>query len=96
MLLSTSSYESSDSSSESSFFHSDDDEYGGVDDEDLPEMGEMPEIDDEPGIAVENQLRIKEQSAKAIEILTSHLLSSVWQGCSKNTYGKRLLFLAFF
>ncbi len=58
------------------------------DDEPEPEMGEVPEIDDEPGIAVENQLRIKEQSAKAIEILTSHLHSTVWQGCSKNTYGE--------
>ncbi len=67
----------SDEWSEYSFSESDDDE-----DE---------EVGDEPGISVENQLRIKEQSAKAIEILTSHLLSSVWQGCSKNTYGKQRL-----
>jgi hypothetical protein len=46
------------------------------------------EVDEEPGIAMEDQLRIKEQSAKAIEIYTSTLLSSVWQGCSKSTYGE--------
>jgi hypothetical protein len=45
------------------------------------------EVDDEPGIAMEDQLRIKEQSAKAIEIYTSTLLSTVWQGCSRGTYG---------
>jgi hypothetical protein len=49
--------------------------------------GEVPEFDDEPGIAMENQLKIKELSEKVIEILTSHLLSTVWHGCSKNTYG---------
>jgi predicted nuclease with TOPRIM domain len=44
--------------------------------------------EDEPGIALEDQLRITEQSAKAIELLSSHLLSTVWQNCSKNTFGK--------
>ncbi len=46
------------------------------------------EVDDEPGIAIEDQLRIKEQSAKAIEIYMSTLYSTVWQGCSKSTYGR--------
>jgi hypothetical protein len=50
---------------------------------------EVEEVDEEePGIALEDQLRITEQSAKAIDLLTSHLLSTVWQTCSKNTYGK--------
>ncbi len=49
---------------------------------------EMDEPDEEePGIALEDQLRIAEQSAKAIELLSSHLLFTVWQTCSKNTYG---------
>jgi hypothetical protein len=78
------SYERSDSDSIFSYDIEDEDE------EQEPEMGEVPEIDDEPGIAVENQLRIKEQSAKAMEFLTSHLLSAVWQGCSKNTYGENI------
>ncbi len=82
MLTDFSSYEGSESSGNED----------GDDDQQEPEiMGEVPEIDDEPGIGVENQLRIKEQSAKAIEILTSHLLSAVWQGCSKNTYGEHVL-----
>ena len=80
MFLSTVfSYESSDSSSESYYYDDDEDEDEDELDEAVPERGEVPEIGDEPGIAVENQLRIKEQSAKAIEILTSHLLSAVWQ-----------------
>ncbi len=41
----------------------------------------------EPNIALEDQLRITEQSAKAIGLLSDHLLSTVWQTCSKNTYG---------
>ncbi len=45
------------------------------------------DVGDEPGIAIENQLRIKEQSAKAIEIYMNISLSTVWIGCSKNTYG---------
>jgi hypothetical protein len=45
------------------------------DEEPEPKMGEVPKIDDEPGIAVESQLSIKEQSAKAIDILASHLHS---------------------
>ncbi len=45
------------------------------------------DVGDEPGIAIENQLRIKEQSAKAIEIYMDTSLSTVWIGCSKNTYG---------
>jgi hypothetical protein len=44
--------------------------------------------EEEPGIALEDQLRITEQSAKAIDILSSHQLSTVWQTCSKNTFGK--------
>jgi hypothetical protein len=44
--------------------------------------------EDEPGIALEDQLRITEQSAKAIDLLSSHLLSTVWQTCSRNTFGK--------
>jgi hypothetical protein len=55
--------------------------------DDVDEGNGDDDVDDEPGIAVEDQLRIKEQSAKAIEIYTTTLLSSVWQGCSKNTYG---------
>ena len=77
--------ESSDSESFYSEYSEDED------DEPEPEMGEVPENDDEPGIAVENQLRIKEQSAKAIDFLTTHLLSAVWQGCSKNTYGENIV-----
>jgi hypothetical protein len=50
------------------------------------------EVDEEPGIAMEDQLRIKEQSAKAIEIYTSTILSTVWQGCSRSTYGLCTLF----
>jgi hypothetical protein len=73
----SSSYYTSDSEDE------DDEQY-----ENEPERGEVPETDDEPGIAIKNQLRIKELSEKVIEILTSHLLSTVWQGCSKNTYGE--------
>jgi hypothetical protein len=45
-------------------------------------------MDDEPGIAMENQLKIKELSGNVIEILVSHLLSSVWQECAKNTDGE--------
>jgi hypothetical protein len=49
---------------------------------------EVEEADEgEPGIALEDQLRITEQSAKAIDLLTNHLLSTVWQSCSKNTFG---------
>jgi hypothetical protein len=48
----------------------------------------QPDTQEEPGIALEDQLRITEQSAKAIDILTNHLLSTVWQTCSKNTFGK--------
>jgi hypothetical protein len=44
----------------------------------------------EPGIALEDQLRITEQSAKAIDLLKSHLFSTVWQTCSKNTYGNEI------
>ena len=43
--------------------------------------------EEEPGIALEDQLRITEQSAKAIDLLSNHLLSTVWQPCSKNTFG---------
>ena len=46
--------------------------------------------DEEPDIALENQLRFKEQSAKCIELLKTHLHSTVWEGCSKNTYGSFL------
>jgi peptidoglycan hydrolase CwlO-like protein len=46
--------------------------------------------EEEPGIALEDQLRITEQSAKAIDLLSNHLLSTVWQTCSKNTFGKDL------
>jgi hypothetical protein len=53
----------------------------------IEEGGQNADVDDEPGIAVENQLRIKEQSAKAIDIYMNTLLSTVWIGCSKNTYG---------
>ncbi len=34
------------------------------------------EDEDEPGIALEDQLRITEQSAKAIDLLTNHLFST--------------------
>jgi hypothetical protein len=53
------------------------------------ENEEVEEVDDqeEPGIALEDQLRITEQSAKAIDLLSNHLLSTVWQPCSKNTFG---------
>ncbi len=61
--------------------------------ENEPEKGEVPEFDDEPGIAMENQLKIKELSEKVIEILTSHLLSTVWHGCAKNTYGEKDRFI---
>jgi hypothetical protein len=44
--------------------------------------------EEEPGIALEDQLRITEQSAKAIDLLSNHLLATVWQTCSKNTFGK--------
>jgi sugar-specific transcriptional regulator TrmB len=44
--------------------------------------------EEEPVIALEDQLRITEQSAKAIDLLTNHLLSTVWLTCSKNTFGK--------
>ena len=47
-----------------------------------------PPDEEEPGIALEDQLRITEQSAKAIDLLSNHLLSTVWQTCSKNTFGK--------
>jgi hypothetical protein len=47
--------------------------------------------EEEPGIALEDQLRITEQSAKAIDLLSSHLLSTVWQPCSKNSFGKCIL-----
>ena len=52
-------------------------------DEDVQEPDE-----EEPGIALEDQLRITDQSAKAIDLLSSHLLSTVWQTCSRNTFGK--------
>jgi hypothetical protein len=55
---------------------------------DADEKVQDADVDDEPGIAVEDQLRIKEQSAKAIDIYTESILSSVWLGCSKSTYGK--------
>jgi hypothetical protein len=53
------------------------------------ENEDVDEVDDEeePGIALEDQLRITEQSAKAIDLLSNHLLSTVWQPCSKNTFG---------
>ncbi len=52
------------------------------------ENDEVDEADEEePGIALEDQLRITEQSAKAIDLLSNHLLSTVWQTCSKNTFG---------
>ncbi len=58
------------------------------------------EPDEEPGIALEDQLRITEQSAKAIDLLSSHMLSTVWQTCSKNTFGEynlyKLTFIACF
>jgi hypothetical protein len=51
---------------------------------------EVEEADEgEPGIALEDQLRIAEQSAKAIDLISNHLLSTVWQSCSKNTYGSK-------
>jgi hypothetical protein len=53
-----------------------------VDNEDVEEADE-----EEPGIALEDQLRITEQSAKAIDLLSNHQLSTVWQTCSKNTFG---------
>jgi septal ring factor EnvC (AmiA/AmiB activator) len=56
-----------------------------VENEDVEEADE-----EEPGIALEDQLRITEQSAKAIDILSSHQLSTVWQTCSKNTFGEDL------
>jgi FtsZ-binding cell division protein ZapB len=54
------------------------------------ENEDVEEVDDEeePGIALEDQLRITEQSAKAIDLLSNHLLSTVWEPCSKNTFGK--------
>jgi hypothetical protein len=58
--------------------------------DDVDEGNGDDDVDDEPGIAVEDQLRIKEQSAKAIEIYMTTLLSTVWQGCSKSTYGEIL------
>ncbi len=61
------------------------------------ENDEMDEPDEEePGIALEDQLRIAEQSAKAIELLSSQLLFTVWQTCSKNTYGNDVCFIAHF
>jgi hypothetical protein len=51
--------------------------------------------DEEPNIALEDQLRITEQSAKAIGLLSDHLLSTVWQTCSKNTYGNKPHWLIF-
>ena len=54
------------------------------------EDDEMEPDEEEPGIALEDQLRIAEQSAKAIELLSSHLLCTVWQTCSKNTYGNEI------
>jgi hypothetical protein len=53
--------------------------------------GEVKEEDDEPNIAIENQLRIKEQSAKAIEMLTDNMLTTVWQTCSRNSYGEHVV-----
>jgi predicted RNase H-like nuclease (RuvC/YqgF family) len=51
---------------------------------------EVEEVDEgEPGIALEDQLRITEQSAKAIDLLSNHLLSTVFQTCSKNTFGNQ-------
>jgi hypothetical protein len=47
------------------------------------------EHEEEPGIALEDQLRITEQSAKAIDLLSNHLFSTVWQTCSKNTFGNK-------
>ncbi len=84
--------ENSDESSDESFYINEDSEEDFEEEQEPEIMGEVPELDDEPGIAVENQLRIKEHSAKAIEILTSHLLSAVWLGCSKNTYGEVQLY----
>ena len=57
------------------------------------ENDEVEEVDDqeEPGIALEDQLRITEQSAKAIDLLSNHLFSTVWQPCSKNTFGNVVL-----
>lgn len=54
------------------------------------ENEDVEEVDDEeePGIALEDQLRITDQSAKAIDLLSNHLLSTVWEPCSKNTFGK--------
>jgi predicted RNase H-like nuclease (RuvC/YqgF family) len=56
------------------------------------ENEEVEEVDDEeePGIALEDQLRITEQSAKAIDLLSNHQLSTVWQPCSKNTFGEKI------
>jgi hypothetical protein len=53
------------------------------------ENDEVDAVDDEeePAIALEDQLRITEQSAKAIDLLSNHLLSTVWQPCSQNTFG---------
>jgi chromosome segregation ATPase len=56
------------------------------DDQGKDEAEEL-ENEEEPGIALEDQLRIIEQSAKAIDLLTNHLFSTVWQTCSKNTFG---------
>ena len=47
------------------------------------------EDDEEPRIALEDQLRIVEESSKAIDLLTNHLFSTVWQTCSKNTFGNK-------
>jgi chromosome segregation ATPase len=59
------------------------------DDQGKDEAEEL-ENEEEPGIALEDQLRIIEQSAKAIDLLTNHLFSTVWQTCSKNTFGNEI------
>jgi hypothetical protein len=53
------------------------------------DLAEEEEEDEEPRIALEDQLRIVEQSSKAIDLLTNHLFSTVWQTCSKNTFGNK-------
>ncbi len=57
------------------------------------EEADQGDEDEEPSIALEDQLRITEQSAKAIGLLSDHLLSTVWQTCSKNTYGNTFVCL---
>jgi chromosome segregation ATPase len=60
-----------------------------VNDRESEEVEQEDDDDEEPTIALEDQLRITEQSAKAIGLLSDHLLSTVWQTCSKNTFGNK-------